>query len=117
MEPGLVWLNLIPLFNLVWHFYVVLKIRDSLDAEMRARDLVDVDRNTWKIGIALSILALLGMVPGIGLLALVPGFVCWVVYWTKIAGYKSRLALIATPQKGRNSGSQPPELTTPANDR
>ena len=26
MSPGLVWLNLIPLFGLGWHFYTVIKI-------------------------------------------------------------------------------------------
>ena len=36
MEPGMVWLNLIPLFNLGWVFYTVFKVTESLKTEFKA---------------------------------------------------------------------------------
>src|ERR1043166_8109214 len=37
MEPGMVWLSLIPLFNIVWAFFVAIRIPDSLRNEFLAR--------------------------------------------------------------------------------
>ena len=37
MQPGMVWLALIPLFNLVWNFFIATQIPDSLRNEFRAR--------------------------------------------------------------------------------
>src|SRR5262245_53392229 len=39
MEPGQVWLNLIPLFSIVWIFITVLRIAESLDNEYYDRGL------------------------------------------------------------------------------
>jgi hypothetical protein len=33
ISPSSVWLNFVPLFNLVWFLYTVLKVRDSVRAE------------------------------------------------------------------------------------
>ncbi|MDO8301736.1 MAG: hypothetical protein Q7T18_00690 [Sedimentisphaerales bacterium] len=33
MQPGMIWLLLIPLFNIVWIFFVVLNMAKSLGAE------------------------------------------------------------------------------------
>ena len=39
MEPHQVWLNLIPLFNLVWQFVTVSRVAESLRREFRRRRL------------------------------------------------------------------------------
>ena len=36
MEPGMVWLLLIPCFNIVWQFFVALRTPESFDAFFRA---------------------------------------------------------------------------------
>jgi hypothetical protein len=41
MNPRLVWLNLIPVFSLPWHFYTVFKVSESLIAEFSARGVPD----------------------------------------------------------------------------
>lgn len=38
MHPGLVWLQLIPVFNYVWMFFVVRRIADSLAREYAGRE-------------------------------------------------------------------------------
>ncbi len=55
LSPGLVWLNLIPVFSLGWHFYTVIKIRDSLVAEFEARGIADRNNGGFALGIATSV--------------------------------------------------------------
>ncbi|SRR5215203_1959020 len=38
MSPGQVWLQLIPIFGMIWQFFVVSKISDSLRRELAARN-------------------------------------------------------------------------------
>ena len=50
IEPGQVWLTLIPLFGLVWQFIMVNRIADSLKAEFAARNIqVEEDRPGAKL--------------------------------------------------------------------
>ena len=37
MEPNMVWLNLIPLFNFVWNFFVYLRLSDSFQSYFREK--------------------------------------------------------------------------------
>ncbi|HTF02614.1 MAG TPA: hypothetical protein VK826_01260 [Bacteroidia bacterium] len=92
MQPGQLWLVLIPLFNLVWHFIVVTRMADSLAAEFRQRNIpLEEDRPGYTMGMTFCILGLCGWIPYIGSIASLAGLVCWIIYWVKIAGYKRRL--------------------------
>jgi hypothetical protein len=94
MPPGQVWLILIPLFGLVWSFIVVNRIADSLKAEFAARNIqVAEDRPGYSIGLTYCILFCCGIVPLLGILASIGGFVCWIIYWVKISEYKHKLYL------------------------
>jgi hypothetical protein len=94
LEPGLVFLLLIPLFNLVWNFIVIGKLRDSLQAEYAARDLQG-DGFAYGVGLAMCILAVCGIIPIINLLAGIPALICWIIYWVKMAGYRKTLTAAA----------------------
>ena len=92
MPPGQVWLILIPLFGLGWQFVVVNRIADSLKAEFAKRNIsVDEDRPGYSIGLTYCILYCCGIIPFLGILASIGGLVCWIIYWVKIAGYKTKL--------------------------
>jgi hypothetical protein len=83
MNPGLVWLMLIPLFNIVWQFFIVLNMAKSLGAEFQKRGIAE-EPNPGQT---------LGMVMCIGNLICGPvGLICWIIYWVKIAGFSSKLA-------------------------
>jgi len=98
MSPGMVWLLLIPLFNLVWNFIVVSRMSASLTSEYRARQMpIDTDAGN-AMGVAYSILFVCSVVPVLGILAGLACLVCWIIYWVKIAGYSARLAAPATMQ-------------------
>ena len=90
MAPGLVWLNLIPLFNLVWGFVTVLKVSRSnqLAAQAAGRDVGDGGQI---IGILFMVFGLLALIPFIGILLGLASLVLWIVFWVKIAGFSADL--------------------------
>lgn len=105
MEPGLVWLGMIPLFNIVWAFFNNLRVPDSLKKEFRDRGMDDGSDYGRGLGLTMAILGVAGFVIGIlGGVARVQAFailnnvlglaafVLWIIFWVKIAGYSSRLA-------------------------
>jgi len=88
MNPGMVWLMFIPLFNIVWQFIVVLNMAKSLAAEFQKRGMAE-DPNPGQT---------LGLVMCIGNLICGPvGLICWILYWVKIAGYSSSIAAPPAP--------------------
>jgi len=92
MTSGLVWLMLVPLFHLVWQFFVVLNVAKSLDAEFQKRGIAE-ERNPGQT---------IGIVMCVGNLICGPvGLICWIIYWVKIAGYSSKLAGMPPPMAAR----------------
>jgi hypothetical protein len=82
MNPGMVWLMLIPLFNLVWQFFVVLNMAKSLGAEFQARGIPEEPDPGQTIGLIMCVSALL-----CGPIYLI----FWIIYWVKIAGFSAKL--------------------------
>ena len=92
MAPGLAWLLLIPLINMVWHFFVVLNMAKSLDAEFKKRGIAEEPQPGQKLGLIMCILVCCGIIPILGILCSLGGLVCWIMYWLKIAGYSAKIA-------------------------
>jgi hypothetical protein len=108
LEPGLVWLSLIPCFNLYWTFVVVERIAGSLKNEYYDRNLRSNDpKFATNIGQTYAILNLIvipisvaGSVTGpplstvislISNLISLASLVFFIVYWVKIAGFNRQL--------------------------
>jgi hypothetical protein len=88
MNPGMVWLMFIPLFNIVWQFFIVLNMAKSLGAEFQKRGIAEDPNPGQTLGLVMCIANLIcGPV----------GLVCWILYWVKIAGYSARLATPLAP--------------------
>lgn len=92
MEPGLVWLLFIPIFNLIWNFVVVSKMATSLQNEFKRRGVTEPVDSGRELGLAMSILSCLSVIPSVGILCAPAGMICWIIYWVKIAGLSGRLA-------------------------
>jgi hypothetical protein len=118
MNPGLVWLQLIPLFGQLWQFFVVIRIADSIKKEVGSRqddtilgfsDASAVEqldkRPTLAMGIAYCILTTLTIIINLTSIAAHPwlyivsalcslsGVTCWIIYWVQLAGYKKELRI------------------------
>src|SRR5262249_51882422 len=110
MEPGMVWLSLIPIFNIYWNFMVATRIPDSLRNEFRDRGEDDGSDYGKSIGLTNAILGVVsiplnmasgalekvpaaGMLIGIILLIMsITSLVLFIIFWVKIAGYSGKLA-------------------------
>jgi hypothetical protein len=97
MNPAMVWLMFIPLFNMVWHFFIVLNMAKSLGAEFQKRGIAEDPKPGQSIGMIMCILVCCGIIPILGILASLAGLVCWIIYWVKIAGYSGKLAAPPVP--------------------
>jgi heme/copper-type cytochrome/quinol oxidase subunit 2 len=93
MQPGMIWLMLIPLFNIVWIFFVVINISKSLSAEFTKRGIASDPEPGKTLGLAYAILAICSAIPLVGFLAGIGCLVCFIMYWVKIAGYSKQLEL------------------------
>lgn len=92
MQPGMVWLLLVPLFNMIWNFFVVLALAKSLANDFARRGMPSPEPEPGQsIGLAMSICACCGVIPILGVLASLASLVLWIMYWVKIADYSRAL--------------------------
>ena len=115
MSPGSVWLQLIPVFGLVWQFFVVIRIAHSVSKELATQmgeSILDHSREqikvtdespTYTIGIAYCILTTFGVVMNyttgyspinlrlFGSFFVLTGMVCWITYWVRLVKTKNNL--------------------------
>lgn len=91
MEPGLVWLLFIPLFNFVWIFFVVDAIGISFKREYERYGVFMDRKPTYDLGLAMSILKCCTIIPLLGTFAGLGNLVCWIVYWIKVNEHKNEI--------------------------
>ena len=102
MNPGMVWLIFIPIFNFIWQFVIVYKLSNSINKELITRqEEAKVFRPTFGVGFiasvswaAIFILNLLmknavGSIMG-GLFGLI-AMISFIIYWAKVAHYKRKI--------------------------
>jgi hypothetical protein len=87
----------ITVFALVFTFYMINKIAESVAAELVSRNMKEATKPTYNIGMfmcacnTLALVAGLPYVAGIGAVASIAGFVAWIMYWVKTNEYKVKL--------------------------
>jgi len=85
MQPGMMWLLLIPLLNLVWNFLAVNAISDSLGNEFRLRGMQNVEPQPGRsVGMPMAICGACCLIPFLGVLASLVYLVLWIMYWIKV---------------------------------
>lgn len=95
ITPGQVWLVLIPLFGLVWQFLMVMRIAESLHAEMKSKNIASVpEKPGIELGLAFCILNCIS--PFFGFTSL-GSIICIALYWNQINGFKKQLIAATNP--------------------
>lgn len=89
--PGKVWLLMIPLFGMVWAFFVYPQISESYDAYFRQQGRTDHGDAGRGLGMACAILMACSMAPYVGMFAALASLVVQILYLVKINGYKKEL--------------------------
>ena len=106
MEPGMVWLALVPCVNIIWKFMIAVHVPESLKNEFRERGRDDGSDYGKSIALTGAIVDVAGgflgnltsRFPGqggtgniIAVAALVLGLILFVVFWAKVANYSRML--------------------------
>ena len=108
MSPGEVWMVFIPLFGIVWHFIMIGRIAESLAIEFRNRNLPTAeDKPGYQTGMTALILMCCGVIPFLGLIAIIVSFIFLIMYWNKIKEYKNQLEQHNLQYGGNPFGFQP----------
>ena len=97
MSPPQVWLLLIPLFNIIWHFVVVSRLSDSIKNEcIRLHIPLKEKKTAYLLGIGIMCLYLFavivnetGVTPIAGGVLTLGCYAGWVLYWIRINDYRS----------------------------
>jgi cobalamin synthase len=103
MQPGLVWLLMIPVFNLVWNFFVFLWTSQSYKAyfEDQRQNVGDAG---WTLGLVYSILVVVTPIPCLGAVAGIAALVLLIIYLVKINDLKNRIP--QQPEPPEQPGAQ-----------
>ena len=108
IEPGHVWLLLIPLFNLVWNFFVFLRIPESYQSYFYSRGRYDVGDGGKSLGLWLSICIACSAIPCIGIIPAFIGLILLIVFLVKISGLKGQVPqLAAMPEVAATAYASP----------
>ena len=90
-EPGMVWLLMIPLFSLVWNFFVYPKLAESYQAYFAAQGRTDVGDCGKQLGLIYCIAAACALIPYVGVLAGVAGLVLVILFLVKAYELKAKI--------------------------
>ncbi|MFO0803572.1 MAG: hypothetical protein U0791_10705 [Gemmataceae bacterium] len=97
IEPGMVWLALIPIFNLLWLIVIVERVGESIRNEFIARGRHKSSESYGKTaGLACALLLGIGVLFGLAetpciLVFWFFAFIYFIVYWVQLSGYARRL--------------------------
>lgn len=103
-----VWLMLIPIFNYIYPFIMYPKISESLRLEFEERGVSQPGDYLRSVGITMAVLGVSGVLnfvgnPFLGIIVMLAGLahlVLFIIYWTKIVGYKKMLIDSFSQSKG-----------------
>ena len=84
MEPGLVWLLIIPCFNLVWNFFVFIRLSRSLKRYFNSVGNQTVGDCGEGMGLGYSICEVARLIPCVGIMVWVVALVLVILYLVKV---------------------------------
>jgi len=92
MEPGAVWLCLIPLFGLIWQFMVISAVADGIAKELLVRNMLPrEEKPAYAMGLTGCILISFCIIPYIGPAFGLIGLIFMIVHAVKISAYSREL--------------------------
>lgn len=98
ISPGLVWLSLIPVFNLVWDFVVVGSTSSSVGNELKRRGVPpDAADTGLGPGLVFCLLAFFLWIPIVNIFVGLGLAICFTIFWVKIARASGLLSTTPEP--------------------
>ena len=91
MEPGMVWLLMIPCFSLIWNFFVFQRVPDSLKSYFDSIGKTDVGDCCKQLGLLYAIAGACSLVPFLNYLAGPASLVLLIIVLVKLMDLKKSL--------------------------
>ena len=91
LEPGLVWLLMIPCFPIVWNFFVFLRVPESFKSHFDAQGRTDVGDCGRSIGLAYAICVACSFIPLVNYLTGPASLVLLIICLVKFNELKNKL--------------------------
>ncbi len=83
-SPGMAWLLLIPIFNVIWFFFLLKAMRDGF-RQMHQDGLTQKEIDTgYNYGIGMGCCWAASFIPKLIFIALIPMFVFSILHWNKL---------------------------------
>lgn len=95
LEPGLVWLLLIPCFHLVWNFFVFPGLSDSFKAYFNSIGDNSVGNCGREMGLGYAICAAASVIPFVGCLTGIVALVLLIMFLVRANELKNRIPVTA----------------------
>ena len=92
MEPGMVWLLMIPCFPIVWNFFVFLRVPESFKSYFDAQGRTDVGDCGRSIGLAYAICVACSFIPLVNYITGPASLVLLIIALVKFNELKNKLA-------------------------
>lgn len=88
MEPGAVWLSLIPVFGFVWNFLVTNAVAEGIVKEFHARNIMPSEQKPgYSFGLTGSIMLCCCIIPYAGVVIAIIGLIMMVMHLVRISEY------------------------------
>jgi len=91
-SPAMAWLLLIPVFNVIWFFFLIKAIQEGFGRMQDAGRLKKEVDTGYNMGLAAGVCWVASIIPRLMFLAFIPLFVFSVLHWNKLQ--KARQAVI-----------------------
>ena len=108
MQPGLVFLLLIPFFNWVWIFFVVTRISRSYQNYFQTQGRSDQGDCGYGVGLAWAICVVASLIPFVNFVTSIASLVLSIIFLVKITGMKNLLPLPGMAMPYQNPNAQIP---------
>jgi len=105
-EPNNTWLLLIPLFSLVYNFFVVKGISESLQNEYEQLGESYPTAPTYQLGLSYAIASCLTWIPLVGSFIAIAAVVLFIVYWVQVHGHKNKIATLQLQYQSSNESGE-----------
>jgi len=85
LSKSLLLLNLIPLFNFFWAFFTVIQTSNTITDEYDDLKIKKRTSGGRTVGILYATLALMCCIPYVGIFALLPCILFWILHWNEVS--------------------------------
>ena len=91
-SPGMAWLLLIPIFNVIWFFFLLKSIKTGFLRMHENKRISQPIDTGYTYGIAMGCCWAAIFIPKLIFVALIPMFVFSILHWTKLSNARRRLS-------------------------